>query len=63
MVKTVVQITLIVMNKTVKRADQVTHGFIFTGSMLLYVLFIAKIRPYNYERYSWWQIMSIIGVI
>ncbi|CAG9315213.1 unnamed protein product [Blepharisma stoltei] len=63
MAKTIIQITLIVMNKTVKRAEAATHGFLFLLVLLIYVIFIFKNKPYNYPRFSWWQGVSIIGVI
>ncbi|CAG9315212.1 unnamed protein product [Blepharisma stoltei] len=63
MAKTIIQITLIVMNKTVKRAEAATHGFLFLLVLLIYVIFIFKNKPYNYPRFSWWQGVSIIGVM
>ncbi|CAG9328930.1 unnamed protein product [Blepharisma stoltei] len=62
MVKTGVQISLIVMNKTVKRAQATAHGFLFVLILALYDIFIFKKYPYNYPRFSWWQFISIIGV-
>ncbi|CAG9325306.1 unnamed protein product [Blepharisma stoltei] len=63
MVKTVVQTSLIVLNGTAKRSFDIAHGLIFIVFMAFYALFIFKIKPYNYSRFSWWQGMSIIGVI
>ncbi|CAG9335812.1 unnamed protein product [Blepharisma stoltei] len=63
MVKTIAQIVLIVLNKTVKRAEAATHGFLFLLALLLYVIFIFKYKPYNYPRFSWWQGVSIVGVM
>ncbi|CAG9332921.1 unnamed protein product [Blepharisma stoltei] len=63
MVKTMVQITLIVMNKTVKRAQSALHGALFITVMVLYIIFLCKFKPYNYARYSWWQTLILIGVV
>ncbi|CAG9335813.1 unnamed protein product [Blepharisma stoltei] len=63
MVKTITQIVLIVLNKTVKRAEAATHSFLFLLVLLLYVIFIFRDKPYNYPRFSWWHGMSIVGVI
>ncbi|CAG9319672.1 unnamed protein product [Blepharisma stoltei] len=63
MVKTVVQTTLIVLNKTVKRSTDIGHGIVFIIIMTIYVIFIFRFKPYNYARYSWWQGLTLIGVI
>ncbi|CAG9319080.1 unnamed protein product [Blepharisma stoltei] len=62
MVKTIVQLILIVLNKTLKRATGLGHGIVFTVAMVCYVAFIYKFKPYNYPRFSWWQILVMIGV-
>ncbi|CAG9325308.1 unnamed protein product [Blepharisma stoltei] len=63
MVKTVVQTSLIVLNGTVKRSFDITHGLIFIVFMAFYAVFIFKFKPYNYSRFSWWQGLSVIGII
>ncbi|CAG9332927.1 unnamed protein product [Blepharisma stoltei] len=63
MVKTIVQITLIVMNKTVKRAQSLLHGALFIVVMSFYVAFLFKFKPFNYARFSWWQTLISIGVV
>ncbi|CAG9332933.1 unnamed protein product [Blepharisma stoltei] len=63
MVKTIVQITLVVMNKTVKRAESTTHGGLFIAVMVLYIIFLFKFKPYNYPRFSWWQTLISIAVV
>ncbi|CAG9319094.1 unnamed protein product [Blepharisma stoltei] len=62
MVKTIVQVILIVINKTVKRSEEIAHGILFIAVMIFYILFIFKFKPYNYQRFSWWQGLSLIGV-
>ncbi|CAG9319671.1 unnamed protein product [Blepharisma stoltei] len=63
MVKTVVQTALIVLNKTVKRSSDVGHGVVFIFIMIIYVAFIFRFKPYNYARFSWWQGLTLVGVV
>ncbi|CAG9332926.1 unnamed protein product [Blepharisma stoltei] len=63
MVKTMVQIALIVMNKTVKRAQSILHGILFLIVMSFYIIFLFKFKPYNYARFSWWQTLILIAVL
>jgi len=63
MVKTMVQITLVIMNKTVKRAESTLHGALFIAVMVLYIAFLFKFKPYNYPRFSWWQALVSIAVV
>ncbi|CAG9331437.1 unnamed protein product [Blepharisma stoltei] len=62
MVKTVLEVTLIVMSKTLKMSSDVAHGFIFTFLILLYMAFFFKFKAYNYQRFNWWHQLSLIGV-
>ncbi|CAG9319119.1 unnamed protein product [Blepharisma stoltei] len=62
MVKTIFQITLIVMNKTIKRSQDITHGCLFVTVLIGYIIFTFKFKPYNYARFSWWQGLVLIGV-
>ncbi|CAG9319103.1 unnamed protein product [Blepharisma stoltei] len=62
MIKTIVQVSLIVMNKTVKRAQNIIHGVLFIFIMIFYITFLFKFKPYNYSRFSLWQNLSLIGV-
>ncbi|CAG9319128.1 unnamed protein product [Blepharisma stoltei] len=63
MVKTIIQVALIVMNKTVKRAQDITHGALFVLVMIIYIAFLFKFKPYNYSRFNLWQNLSLIGVV
>ncbi|CAG9332932.1 unnamed protein product [Blepharisma stoltei] len=63
MVKTMVQIILIAMNKTVKRAQSILHGILFILAMFFYIIFLFKFKPYNYPRFSWWQALVSTGVV
>ncbi|CAG9319095.1 unnamed protein product [Blepharisma stoltei] len=63
MIKTIIQIILIVMNKTVKRTQDITHGILFILVMIIYIVFLFKFKPYNYSRFNLWQNLSLIGVV
>ncbi|CAG9331430.1 unnamed protein product [Blepharisma stoltei] len=62
MVKTVVQVVLIVMNKTIKRSNDIAHGFLFTFLVIFYILILLKFKAYNYERFNWWHNLTLAGV-
>ncbi|CAG9330179.1 unnamed protein product [Blepharisma stoltei] len=63
MLKTIFQITLIVMNKTVKRAQDIAHGAIFTFFVLVFAVFTHGHKAYNYPRFSWWLTLSLFGIV
>ncbi|CAG9331428.1 unnamed protein product [Blepharisma stoltei] len=62
MIKTVIQVMLIVLNKTLKRSSDIAHGFIFTFIILFYLAFVWRFKAYNYGRFNWWLKLSLIGV-
>ncbi|CAG9331440.1 unnamed protein product [Blepharisma stoltei] len=62
MVKTVIQVMLVVMNKTLKRSSDIAHGFVFTVLILMYAGFVWRFKAFNYARFNWWQQLSLIGV-
>ncbi|CAG9325865.1 unnamed protein product [Blepharisma stoltei] len=62
MTKTIIQVILVVMNKTLKRGSKLAHGFAFTAVIIFKVCFIWKFKAYNYGRFNWWQLLSLIGV-
>ncbi|CAG9330181.1 unnamed protein product [Blepharisma stoltei] len=62
MEKSLFQIIFIVLNKTVKRAQSLAYGIIFTIISASYAIFTLKYKAYNYERFSWWLSLSLFGV-
>ncbi|CAG9329357.1 unnamed protein product [Blepharisma stoltei] len=62
MAKTIFQVVLILMNKTVKRAEELIHGILFTIVAISFVIFTFKHKAYNYPRFSWWLSLSLIAV-
>ncbi|CAG9331427.1 unnamed protein product [Blepharisma stoltei] len=62
MIKTIIQVMLIVLNKTIKRSNDIAHGFIFSFMILLYLAFVWRFKAYNYGRFNWWHQLSLVGV-
>ncbi|CAG9329488.1 unnamed protein product [Blepharisma stoltei] len=62
MVKTVFQVSLIVLNKTVKRAQDITHGALFTLIVIIFGIFGFKNQSFNYPRFTWWHFLTLIAV-
>ena len=63
MVKTVLQISLIILNKTVKHTNSIAHVFIYLGFMTLFLLFSLKFQCYGYKRPQMWHVLSLVAVI
>ncbi|CAG9319079.1 unnamed protein product [Blepharisma stoltei] len=63
MVKSIAQIALIVLNKTIKRTNALSHGITFIFIMSLYVWYILVFKAFNYGRFNLWQALSLIAVI
>ncbi|CAG9319136.1 unnamed protein product [Blepharisma stoltei] len=63
MVKSIVQMMLITLNKTLKRASDISHGIVFIVIMTAYVWYILKYNAFNYGRFNFWQALSLIVVI
>ncbi|CAG9329487.1 unnamed protein product [Blepharisma stoltei] len=62
MVKTVFQVSLIILNKTVKRAQDITHGALFTLIVIIFGIFGFKNQSYNYPRFTWWHFLTMVAV-
>ncbi|CAG9329483.1 unnamed protein product [Blepharisma stoltei] len=62
MVKTIFQVSLIVLNKTVKRTQDIAHGALFTLIVIIFGTFGFKNQPYNYPRFTWWHFLTLIAV-
>jgi len=62
MVKTAFQVFLILLNKTVKRAQDITHGVLFTLIVICFGIFGFKYQSFNYSRFTWWHFLTLIAV-
>lgn len=63
MVKSAVQVFLIVLSNTLKRDDPSTHAYIFIAVISLYLVFLCCSRQYNYDRLNLWQILIMFAML
>ena len=63
MMKSVFQIILIVLNKTLKRFDRKVHSIIFLLLISTYFLIIYLKNSYNYTRIRLWHRLGTVGLI
>ena len=62
-VKSVLQISLIILSKTVKQTSRIAHVFLYLGLMTLFLLFSLKFQCFGYRRTHQWHVLSIVAVI
>lgn len=63
MVKSAVQVLLVVLEKTLKRNYAIYHAWCFMAVMCGMLMFEAKFPPYNYGRLGMWECLSLVAVI
>ncbi|CAG9335588.1 unnamed protein product [Blepharisma stoltei] len=63
MVKSLLQVCIIVLNKTVKVYSQSLHGACYILLFSGFLLFCIKKKPYNYDRCNLWSIISYCAII
>lgn len=63
MLKSVYQVTLIVLNKTLKRYSAEAHDIVYLLLIFAYLAFLTKAKAYNYERLNMWQILGIGSIM
>jgi hypothetical protein len=63
MVKTIFQVTIIVLAKTVGKSDYLIHTVCFLLLFIAFLLSNAKFRAFNYKVLSGWHIASLIGIL
>ena len=61
--KSVLQIILLLLGKTVKVANPLVHSCLFIGFMVLWLEFSLKTTCYNYRRTDSWHALSLIAVL
>ena len=60
MVKGIVQVSLIILNRAIKNTSPPLHGGLVAGVLLGFALFTARVKPHNYERANLWRLLSIM---
>ena len=63
LVKTCVQILLIVVGKSLQGANPLAHGVVFSILMAVFIYMTIKIKPFNYGRFNVWEIASLIAIL
>jgi hypothetical protein len=61
MVKSMVQVVLIVLRKTVERMSSVAHAFLYLSVMLAFIDFNYRTTTFNYDRIWLWTLLSLIA--
>lgn len=63
MLKTMYQVTLIVLSKTVKRIWPFAHSVVYTGVSLCFTGLVIWKKPFNYARPNLWQVVLMAGIV
>ncbi|CAG9311404.1 unnamed protein product [Blepharisma stoltei] len=63
MAKGVLQVSAIILSKTLKVYYAGLHGLIYILLVSIFTAFCIKLKPYNYGRVNLWLIMSYLAVI
>lgn len=62
LVKTVFQVLIIGLSKSLKRENALAHGVVFLVLLLAFYLFELKRNRFNYGRVAHWHRISLLGV-
>ncbi|OMJ92512.1 hypothetical protein SteCoe_4754 [Stentor coeruleus] len=57
--KGILQVLLVILNRTVKKVHQSAHGVIIVLLLIVYSLFLNRYKPFNYPRLNMWKQLSI----
>ncbi|CAG9313527.1 unnamed protein product [Blepharisma stoltei] len=60
--KSIFQIIAVALNKTLKRYSQSLEGLIYLIFSIFLIIFMIYHKPYNYERYNLWAVISLIAL-
>jgi hypothetical protein len=63
MVKSAVQVVLIVASNTLKQDNPSEHAYIFIAVITLYILFMLRYRQFNYDRLNMWHLFLTIAML
>jgi len=61
-VKSVFQVYVTVLSKSLKRESRFSHAVVYLASLMLFTAFIMKSKPFNYERANLWLKGSMLGL-
>lgn len=63
MAKTVFQVILVVLSKTLKKESELVHSFVFLAVIFAFFLFTIKFKPFNFSRANMWHYISFVGLL
>jgi len=63
MVKSAVQVFLIVASNTLKESNPSTHAYLFFTVVFVYICFMLRVRQYNYDRLNMWQVILMVAML
>jgi hypothetical protein len=63
MIKSVIQVFLIVLEKTVGKSDDIAHCIVYLLLILAYVLISVRNPPFNYKVLNFWHAVTLIAVV
>ena len=63
MVKSVFQIMIVALQKTLGRIRPEPFGWLYIMVFFVYFIFLCWIKPFNYSRFCLWERLSALGVI
>ncbi|CAG9309826.1 unnamed protein product [Blepharisma stoltei] len=63
MTKSVFQVSIIVLNKTVKPQSQALHGLFYSILLGVFLFIVIKKKPYNDSCMNLWQIISYFAIL
>ena len=63
LLKSVLQIILVLISKTVKLANPLIHSFLFFFLLVVFLIFSLKFNCYGYKRPQLWHILSLLAIL
>jgi hypothetical protein len=62
LVKTCLQIVLIAVGKSLQAIDKLAHGIFFSTLILGFMIYVIKVKPFNYKRCNLWEALTLFAV-
>ena len=62
-VKTMFQLLLIILSKTLQRSHHLIHAFFYLFLVIIFAIVVILMRPYNYARFNLWNFLALCGNI
>jgi hypothetical protein len=63
LLKSVLQVFLVILSKTAKQVNQIAHACVFMGCIAALLVFSLRFTCYGYKRTQLWHLLSLIALI